>query len=80
MLYWINFLTLNDELETTIVGAGVVETTIKLWGYRVLGVVIIVSVFMAIRFFKKNNAKNVIKSLAIVPSILSWVVYSYGRI
>ncbi len=65
-----NFLTLNDELETTIVGAGVVETTIKLWGYRVLGVVIIVSVFMAIRFFKKNNAKNVIKSLAIVPVYL----------
>ena len=65
-----NFLTLNDELETTIVGAGVVETTIKLWGYRVLGVVIIVSVFMAIRFFKKNSAKNVIKSLAIVPVYL----------
>ncbi len=65
-----NFLTLNDDLETTIVGAGVVETTIKLWGYRILGVIIIISVFMAISFFKKNNAKNVIKSLAIVPTYL----------
>ena len=43
---------------------------VKLWGYRILGVVIIISVAMGIRFFKKNNSKNVIKSLAIVPVYL----------
>ena len=64
------FLTLNDGLNTSIVGAGVVETTIKLWGYRVLGVIVILSVFMAIHFFKKSSAQNVIKSLAIVPVYL----------
>lgn len=65
-----NFLTLNDELDTAIVGAGLIETTVKLWGYRILGVVIILSVWMAIRFFKKSSAKNVIKSLLVVPVYL----------
>lgn len=64
------FLTLNDELDTSIVGAGIIESTIKLWGYRVLAVVIIISVAMAIKCFKKDSAKNVIKSLAVVPVYL----------
>lgn len=65
-----NFLTLNDELDTEIVGAGTIDTTVKLWGYRILGVVIILSVAMAIKFFKKSSAKNVIKSLLVVPVYL----------
>jgi len=64
------FLNINDDLKTTIIGAGLIESTIKLWGYRILGVVIIISVAMAIKFFKKNSSKNVIKSLAIVPVYL----------
>ena len=64
------FLNLNDELETTIVGAGLIESTIKLWGYRILAVIIFVSVFFAIRYFKKDDSKRVIKSLAVVPIYL----------
>ncbi len=64
------FITLNDVQRTSIVGAGIIESTIKLWGYRILGAVIIVSVYIAIRYFKKNNAKNVIKALSAVPIYL----------
>ncbi len=65
-----NFLSLNDEIKTTIVGAGLIESTIKLWGYRILAVIIFVSVFFAIRYFKKSDSKKVIKSLAVVPIYL----------
>lgn len=65
-----NFITINDQAKTAIVGAGVIESTVKLWGYRILAVVIVISVYAAIRNFKKNSAKNVIKSLSIVPIYL----------
>ncbi len=64
------FININSTTETSLVGAGVLETTIKLWGYRILAVVMVISVFMAISYFKKSNSKNVIKSLAIVPVYL----------
>ena len=64
------FLNINDEAKTNLVGAGVIESNMKLWGYRILSVVIIISVLMAINFFKKNSSKNVIKSLSIVPIYL----------
>lgn len=75
-----NFLTLNNEEETAIVGAGIIENTIKLWGYRILGIVILISVFMAIRFFKKNSAKNVIKALSVVPVYLVGLFIVMARI
>ncbi len=43
---------------------------IKIWGYRILGIIIVLSVYLAIRAFKKNNTKKVIKSLAVVPMYL----------
>lgn len=63
------FLTLGDKLKTTIIGSGVVDG-IKLWGYRIFSIVIILSVYMAIRAFRKNDSKRVIKSLTIVPVYL----------
>ena len=48
-------LTVNDDID--IVGAGLIESTIKLWGYRIFPVVIIASVYMAIRAF--NQGKTV---------------------
>ena len=65
-----DFISLNDNAKTRIVGAGIIESTIKLWGYRILGLVIIISVFMAAKYYKKDNNKNVIKALAAVPIYL----------
>lgn len=63
------FLTLDDKIKTAIIGSGAADS-IKIWGYRILGAIIILSVYLAIRAFKKNNTKKVIKSLAVVPSYL----------
>ena len=63
------FLILNnDESENySLFGAGITETTIRLWGYVLLSVIIIFTVFKAISEFKKGNTKKVIKSILIVP-------------
>lgn len=63
-------LTLKDEESTAIYGAGLTDVTIKLWGYRILSIIIIVSVFMAIKYFKRRNTKKVIYSLVAVPTYL----------
>ncbi len=78
-----SFLNINDTSKTGLVGAGTIDSSIKLWGYRILGVIIIISVFMAIRYFRKDNVKNVIKSLSIVPIYLAtlfFVVVGYNMI
>ena len=65
-----NFLKLQDEEGTELVGAGLTDSTIKLWGYRGLALVMVASVFVAARFFKKENFKKTIISLLVVPSYL----------
>ncbi len=64
------FLNLQGDTGYGIWGAGISEVTIKLWGYRILAVIIIVSVAIAIHYFKKKNTKNVLISLAVVPCYL----------
>jgi len=65
-----SFLKLNDETRTELIGAGLTDSTIKLWGYRCLSIVMVVSVFISARFFKKDNFKRTIISLLAVPSYL----------
>ena len=61
----------NDESENySIFGAGITETTIGFWGYIVLSVIMIVSVFKAIKEFKKGRTKKVIGSILVVPGYL----------
>jgi len=63
-------ITLKDELSTVIYGAGIAAVTIKLWGYRILSVVIILAVFMATKYFKEKQTKKIIISLISVPIYL----------
>lgn len=61
----------NDESENySIFGAGITETTIRFWGYIILTVLMVVSVFKAIAEFKKGKTKRVITSILIVPVYL----------
>ena len=61
----------NDELENySIFGAGITETTIRFWGYIILSIVMVVSVFKAIAEFKKGRTKRVITSILVVPVYL----------
>ena len=64
------FLNLQEDTTYSIYGAGITDTTIKLWGYRVLPILIILSVFMAIKAFNKGSTKKVIMWILVVPAYL----------
>ncbi len=65
------FLNLHELSDGyALYGAGISEVTIKLWGYRILSIVIIISVIIAERAFKKGNTRKVILSLSAVPIYL----------
>lgn len=61
-------LTIKNDLE--IVGAGMTETTIKLWGYVIFAFVIIIFAYRALKYFKKGNTGKVLKNLAVIPGYL----------
>ena len=60
------FLTLSDG--TGLYGAGLIEATIKTWGYRIFAFVILISAIMAIINFKKENFKKIMKWLCVIPA------------
>lgn len=64
------FLNLQEDTSYAIYGAGVTDITIKLWGYRILPILIILSVFMAIRSFNKGKTKKVIRWILVVPAYI----------
>lgn len=62
------FMTLEqDSISYSLYGAGVADTTIQLWGYRVLAVVIIISIFIAVKYIKLKQTKKILLSLMAVP-------------
>ena len=61
------FLNLQEDTTYSIYGAGVTDVTIKLWGYRILPILIILSVFMAIKAFNNSKTKKVIMWILVVP-------------
>lgn len=61
-------LTVKNDLE--IVGAGMTETTIKLWGYVIFAFVIIIFAYRALKYFKEGNTGKVLKNLAVIPGYL----------
>lgn len=64
------FLTLKDSLSTKIIGAGLTDVTIKLWGYRILAGVIVVSGVLIIKSISTANLKKILSSVLIVPAYL----------
>ena len=61
-------LTINGNMD--IIGAGYVESTIKLWGYIIFAMVIIVATFRGIYNFKNGNKKKVFKDVLAIPVYL----------
>lgn len=61
-------LTVNNDID--IVGAGMTETTIKLWGYIIFAFIIVIFAYRAIRYFKQGNTNKVLKNLAVIPAYL----------
>lgn len=58
----------SNNLELT--GASYTDTTIKRWGYTIFGILIIICVGIAIKYFKQKNTQKVLKSLCIIPIYL----------
>ena len=61
-------LTVNDDID--IVGAGMTETTIKLWGYVIFAIVIVIFAYRALKYFKQSNTNKVLENLAVIPAYL----------
>lgn len=74
------FIVLSDEQTEnySIFGAGITETTIRLWGYIGLSIIMVLSVFKAIKEFTKGNTKKIIKALLWVPAYL--VILAVGML
>jgi len=64
------FLSLQEDNSYSIYGAGITDITIKLWGYRILPILIILSVYKAIKAFKQGKTKKVIKNILVVPTYI----------
>lgn len=62
------FLTIGEDVELT--GAGFIESTIKLWGYNIFAIVIVISVIMSVIFFVKNKNKKIMYTLLTIPVYL----------
>lgn len=61
-------LTINEDID--IVGAGMTETTVRLWGYIIFAFIIIVFAYRALKYFKEGNTSKVLKNLAVIPGYL----------
>ena len=65
------FLTLNDgETSYSLYGAGLADVTIKLWGYRLLCLVLIFCVYKGIKAFKEGKTRKLVISIAAIPCYL----------
>jgi len=65
-----NMITIGDANKIELVGAGKTDVTIKLWGYRLLGIVIFIAAIRLLRNIKKSNFKQGMISVMIVPMYL----------
>lgn len=62
------FLNLSNNVS--LYGAGLIDVTIKVWGYRIFAFVILICAIMAIRYFKKEKFKKVMIALCGIPVYL----------
>ena len=63
-----NFLTLSNGTELT--GAGTVQSTIQVWGYAGLAIVIVIAVIMSVTYFVKKQNKKIMYTVLSIPAYL----------
>ena len=61
-------LTINDDID--VVGSGLIESTIKLWGYVIFAFIIVIFAYRALKYFKEGNTSKVLINLAVIPAYL----------
>ncbi len=62
------FLNLSDNMH--LIGAGLIDTTLKVWGYRIFACIILICSIIAINNFKKEKFKKVMIALCGIPIYL----------
>ncbi len=62
------FMTVGKTVEIT--GAGLVDVTVEVWGYRIFAVLILVCLVFALVFFKQRKYKKMNITIAIIPTYL----------
>ena len=74
-----DMVKIQNESIDELVGAGKTDVTIKLWGYRILSVVIAIAVLRLLRYVRKQNFKQSVISALIVPVYLTsmFIVMTY---
>ena len=71
------FLILQDNNSSySLYGAGFTDVTVKLWGYRILAIVLVISVYKGIKAFKESNRKKIILCIGIVPIYMVAMFFS----
>lgn len=64
------FLALKDADGAKLVGAGITDVTIRLWGHRILAAVMVVSGALIIKNIGRDNVRKILTSVLIVPVYL----------
>ena len=65
-----SMVSIGDETKIELVGAGKSDVTVKLWGYIIFSFVIVIAVLRLLKYIKKQNFKQSVISVAIVPAYL----------
>ena len=58
------------ENGVDLIGGGLTESTIKVWGYAIFGIVILAATWKGIKYFKESNKKKVFICVASIPTYL----------
>ncbi|MDO5557434.1 MAG: UPF0182 family protein, partial [Clostridia bacterium] len=65
------FISIKEgELDYSLYGAGLLDATVKLWGYRILSALVVVVIFLGVKFLKKQDTKKVIRTIIVIPAYL----------
>ncbi len=65
-----NMITIKDDAGTELVGAGLTDTVIKLWGYRIFAIVVLISIIRIVKNASIANFKKCVVSASIIPVYL----------
>lgn len=65
-----DMINIKDKASTTLTGAGIADTFIKLWGYRLFSVVVFISVINIIRNTSSEKFRKAIISASVIPLYL----------
>lgn len=62
------FIKIGDS--SSLNGAGVVDVTIRVWGYRIFAVLLIICLIFALVYLKKKKTKKLIITASLIPAYL----------